>query len=199
MELLVDQSAERIASLRGRYSFIGGQFQTPLSRYALCPDGPFAVDNWCYSNWDADGFRRTLDRLSPQRDRCLFVAVPDVVGSARRTLEVWSWWSLRMHGWPLALVAQDGAESLPIPWDQLAAVFIGGSTDWKMSDYASQIIKAAQLLGKRTHVGRVNTRERWAHFEKLGVDTADGTGVSRYDWMLNAIERNTPLLDEATA
>ena len=42
---------------------------------------------------------------------------------------------------------------------------------------------AAQALGKWVHVGRVNHAERWQHFEELGVDSVDGTGLSRYSRM----------------
>ena len=74
-----------------------------------------------------------------------------------------------------------------MPWDAVDAVFIGGSTNWKCSIAAVQIIQAAQLLGKHVHVGRVNGPERWEHFDKLGVDSADGTGIARYSHMREAI------------
>jgi hypothetical protein len=66
-------------------------------------------------------------------------------------------------------------------------VFIGGSTNWKCGEHAVHIIKAAQALQKWVHVGRVNGAERWEHFEKLGVDSVDGTGLARYSHMRRAI------------
>lgn len=138
-------------------------------------------------------------------EKCLCVTAPDVVGSALRTMECADEWIPRIKdmGFPVAFVCQDGQEMLPIPWRQIDAVFIGGSTDWKMGDHALHILKCARVMGKKTHVGRVNTPSRWKYFEKTGlVDTVDGTGLSRYDWMLEKIAIrdyvDTPLLDIAT-
>lgn len=165
-----------------------GQLLTPLTRYRLRdPLRPWAIDNGAFASFDAKAFLSLLDRETHHRDRCLFVTVPDVVGSARRTLEVFEHWRSKLGGWKLALACQDGQEHLSIPWSRIAAVFIGGSTNWKMSDHAVHIIKAAQALGKHVHVGRVNHAERFDHFEKLGVDTIDGTGLARYSHMRRAI------------
>jgi hypothetical protein len=149
--------------------------------------GVFGVDNGAYATFDGDGLLSLLEREQPNRDRCLFVAVPDVVGSARRTLECFEHWADRLAGWPLALVAQDGQEDLTIPWTRIEAVFIGGSTVWKMSDAAEQVMRAAQVMGKHVHVGRVNTPSRMTRFQDLGVDTCDGTGISRFSWMRRAV------------
>lgn len=129
----------------------------------------------------------TSHKRPHMRERCLFVTVPDVVGSSRRTLEVFERWAPKLTGWRLAFACQDGQEHLPIPWDEIAAVFIGGSTNWKGSQAAVQIIQAAQLLGKHVHVGRVNGAGRWKHFEELGVDTCDGTGIAQYSEWREAI------------
>jgi hypothetical protein len=167
-----------------------GQLLTPLTRFrAQDPDGAFAIDNGAFARFDADAFRALLTRERPRRQLCRFVAVPDVVGSARRTLEVFNHWYDRLSGWPLALVAQDGQEDLPIPWDLIAAVFIGGSTAWKMGPHAAAVVRAAKALGKWAHVGRVNTPGRFEYFEALGADSIDGTGLSRYSWMRERIYR----------
>ena len=188
MKLLLDASAAHFQRHADK-AFIGGQLLTPLTNYRLRGyPSQFAIDNGAFSHFDRRAFESLLERSKPDRDRCLFVTVPDVVGSARRTLECWEHWHLELPAWPLAFVAQDGCEDITIPWEHMAAVFIGGTTDFKMSVAAAQIIKAAQIIGCHTHVGRVNTPDRWLHFERLGVDTCDGSGVSRYDWMLDAID-----------
>src|SRR5262249_43119571 len=110
--------------------------------------------------------------------------------SAIRTLEVFERWQTRLAGWRPALACQDGQENLPIPWASIAAVFIGGSTKWKCSEHVKHIIKAAKALGKWVHVRRVNDPERWDHFEDLGADSADGTGLARYTHMRQAIANN---------
>lgn len=45
----------------------------------------------------------------------MFVAVPDVVGDAKATLEMFERWRVRLDGWPLALVLQDGMEYMEWP------------------------------------------------------------------------------------
>jgi hypothetical protein len=165
-----------------------GQLLTPLTRYRLRdPNRPWAIDNGAFAGFEERSFMALLDRESHHRENCLFVTVPDVVGSARRTLEVFERWAPRLAGWKLALACQDGQEHLPIPWDAIAAVFIGGSTEWKCSDVAAHIVKAAKLLGKHVHAGRVNEPGRWKHFEEIGADTADGTGIARYSHMRERI------------
>lgn len=164
------------------------QLFTPLTRFRpQNPEAHFAIDNGAFVRFDPAAFMRLLASHEDRLDLCRFVAVPDVVGSARRTLEVFEHWRPRLSGWPLALVGQDGLESLPIPWDDIEAVFIGGSTDWKMSQHAAHVIKAAKAIGKWVHIGRVNTPGRFEHFEKLGADSIDGTGLSRYSWMRERI------------
>ena len=166
------------------------QLLTPLTRFRVQqPDAHFAIDNGAFAGFDRDSFLSLLKRESKRRKLCRFVAVPDVIGSARRTLEIFDRWYEQISQWPLALVAQDGQENLPIPWDAIAGVFIGGSTDWKLSAHAEAVIKAAQALGKWVHVGRVNTPARFERFEKLGVDSIDGTGLSRYSYMRERIHK----------
>jgi len=173
------------------------QLLTPLTyRKPQHEEHPFAIDNGAFANFDEASFIRLLERERPRREICRFVAVPDVVGSAQRTLEVFAAWQHRIREWPLALVCQDGQEHLPIPWRDIAAVFIGGTTEWKMSLHAAACIKAAKAIGKWCHVGRVNTPGRFEYFERLGADSVDGTGLAQYSWMREAIHRanNEPKL-----
>ena len=165
-----------------------GQLLTPLTRYRLRnPTAPWAIDNGGYSGLDVPAFLALLAREEHHQHLCAFVTVPDIVASARRTLELFDHWKPRLAGWTLALACQDGQEHMPIPWGDVGAVFIGGSTAWKMSDCAAQIVRAAKAMGKWVHVGRVNDATRWEHFEKLGADSADGTGIARYSHMREAI------------
>ena len=165
-----------------------GQLLTPLTRYRLRdPSRPWAIDNGAFASFEAKSFISLLERENHHRDRCLFVTAPDVIGSARRTLEVFEHWKQAMAEWPIALACQDGQEHLPIPWSEIKAVFIGGSTNWKCGDHVTHIIKAAKALDKWVHVGRVNHAPRFEHFKKLGADSIDGTGIARYSHMREAI------------
>lgn len=180
MKLLLDVSAEKLAKLTAEHpDYVGGQLLTPASSF-LNAGSVFAVDNGCFGTFEQAKWKRLLAVNEEHRERCLWVTAPDVVGSARRTLEVfdvWGNWLLDRH-WPVALVAQDGIEDLPIPWEHLDAVFIGGTDRFKDSDNARQVAKAARLLGKHVHVGRVNA-SRIANW-RGHADTGDGSGYSRF-------------------
>lgn len=162
---------------------------TPLTRRSRKRlDGMYAIDNGAYSRFRKDAFLSLLDREMHSIPFCRFVAVPDVVGSARRTLEVFERWIPKLNGWPLALVVQDGQQSLPIPWEAITAIFIGGTTEFKLSKHAFEIIKASQALDKWVHVGRVNSPERFTYFETLGCNSIDGTGIAQYSAMRDKIK-----------
>lgn len=161
----------------------------------------WAADNGAFTGLDEKKFSDLLVRLEPYKNTCLFVAVPDVVGDASKTIELFSQWKDRLSGWPLAFVAQDGQESLPFP-DGFDALFIGGTTAWKESPAAIECIKRAQAAGKHIHIGRVNWGRRYNLFAQIeGSEsfTCDGTRM-RYgrdecikDWQRLQNERSLPL------
>lgn len=159
-----------------------GLLRTPGNGYRLDGVAVWALDNGCYTGAypGDDAYMALLERLAPHRDRCLFVAVPDVVADARQTLDMFPAMATRIRaaGWPTALVGQDGMERLMIPWQLVDWVFIGGSTEWKLSPEANHLIRRARGQGKRVHVGRVNSARRFARFASLDCDTADGTKLA---------------------
>lgn len=181
-------SGQDLAECEAEIAVPVGQLLTPLTRYRLRePDRPWAIDNGGFKRLDIAAFTALLAREAHHKDKCMFVAAPDIVGSAQRTLELFWHFKPMLEGWPIALVCQDGQELLPIPWDDIAAVFIGGSTNWKCSTHVEQIIRTAKVLAKHVHAGRVNDPQRWLHFEQLGVDTCDGSGLARYTHMRQAV------------
>ena len=110
---------------------------------------------------------------------CKFAVVPDVVGDSIATACRYRWfaWQIKSIGYPVAYVAQDGAELLPFP-PEYDALFIGGTTKWKLSDAADFCIKQAKQNGKWVHVGRVNSQSRIRHFQLVGADSVDGTTIA---------------------
>lgn len=191
MKFLVDTSPANMAKFVSSDLF-AGQLLTPLTCYANW-GGVFAIDNGAFSRFHEQEFASLLSRSVDKAQDCLFVACPDIVGSHRRTREIW----MRRHIWfdrhpafrrKLAFVAQDGAENGDIPWDDMGAVFIGGRDPWKDGQAVADIVKTAKTLGIHTHIGRVNTPKRFLHFHRLGADTCDGSGIAMYDHMLKAIE-----------
>ncbi len=156
-----------------------GLMNGPASRYDLTDVAVWAMDNGCFT--DAypgdDAYLALLDRYAEHRDRCLFATAPDVVADATATLGRSGpmFDRIRAAGYPVALVAQDGMESMTLPWDSFDWLFIGGSTEWKLSLGTIDLVRQAQGHGKRIHVGRVNSRSRYDRFTEIGCDSADGT------------------------
>jgi len=164
-----------------------GQLLTPLTRFTNRSPGRFAIDNGAFAGFNINSFRSLLAREQGNKDGCMFVVAPDVVGDARRTLELFSHWYPRLHGWPIALACQNGQEHLEIPWKLIDAVFIGGDDKFKTSDAARAIVRCAKAMEKWTHVGRVNGPVRLDVMIEWGVDSIDGTGLSRYTKMRTSI------------
>ena len=140
----------------------------------------WGADNDCFSPkriFSLDRYLAWLDHMAPARDHCLFATAPDVVGDAAatlaRSLPVLP--ELRQRGYRAALVAQDGLEALPVPWDEFDALFIGGTTAWKLSEAAYGLAREAQTRGKWTHQGRCNSWRRLRAAAVSGIDSADGT------------------------
>jgi len=199
---LIDKSPKELARKIAMHpTLIAGQLITPLTRYSNAGI-KFAFDCGGYTRFDAKEFRRLLGRDRAMQPNCLFVVVPDIVGSARRTLEIWKRRRLFIpSGWKLAFVAQDGCEDMEIPWDELDALFLGGRDPWKDSQAAMDIIKTAKILEKHSHIGRVNEIKRYKRYAEIGADTCDGSGVAMYDHMLDKLasglagEESLPLLE----
>src|SRR5262245_9525999 len=103
--------------------------------------GRWAMDNGAYSGFEPAPFVRMLERFYG-RPGCLFVAAPDRVGDAHQTLLEWPFWQrlIRGIGFRPALVAQDGLTVDDVPWAQVGALFIGGTTEWKLGPQAETLI-----------------------------------------------------------
>jgi hypothetical protein len=183
MRILLDKSPNVIAEWSERYDFEFWQLRTPLTGYRLA-GVPYGLDNGAFSRFDRDAWLRLVSEARVHRP--LFVCAPDVVGDARRTMEVFNHYRHMLSGLPVALVLQDGIGNIPIPWSQIDAVFIGGSDGFKVSSEAHAAARAAKMLDKWVHVGRVNTSARVRQW--LGVaDSIDGSGISQYDHMIRDV------------
>lgn len=157
----------------------------------------WAADNDCFRCLDPDAYIRMLDAISDADiSRLKFVTVPDVVSNHRDTLALFRYWlpALKKRKLPAAFVAQDGADIAGVPWADIAALFIGGSTRWKLGAQSERLIKYAKARGLWVHVGRVNTQERIRHCAALGVDSIDGSQFSRWSkthlpWAVRLLEQ----------
>lgn len=177
-----------------------GWLKTPSngnSIATICAAGvPWACDNDCFFGLKRSKYLAMLRQVARgRRDRLLFVTAPDVVADARATLLRFRLWrpALEHYELPIAFVAQDGQEQLPVPWNAIQCLFIGGSTAWKLGPHAEQLIREAHDRGKWVHVGRINTLKRMWWFSSLPVDSFDGTCFSKWPdkfipWMLRRLD-----------
>lgn len=160
-----------------------GQF---TGRFSENPKGETGRTN----NRESFGFYRFIEMMLPYLPTCKFIAAPDyldrwhdgkhrqVKGDALKTLAMFEQHAPRIKelGYPVAYVAQDQSENYPVP--ELAdALFVGGSTEWKLGRGAEKIIKAAQARRMWVHIGRVNSPGRFGYFKMLGCDSCDGTHI----------------------
>lgn len=195
MQILLDCSPDKIADYRERYQYDFGQLRTPLTQYALA-SAPvaWAADNGFFKKRQAAKWLRWVGAFAELR-RPMFVTMPDIVGDAMRTIELFHYFKRQIHNLPLALVLQNGIEHTTIPWDEIDTVFIGGDDQFKYSPEAFAAAKTAIVLGKHLHVGRVNTAARVKNWLELAAEcdengiriTCDGSGMSRFDHMLDDV------------
>lgn len=184
MKILLDCSPAKIAEYTTRYGYDFGQLRTPLTNYARAPGIVYAVDNGCFKKFDERAWWRLV--ADAVDDPPVFVTLPDIVGDAARTAELFEHFKLSTSMVKRALVLQDGIQYVRIPWSELDAVFIGGSDEFKYSQQAIAAANTAKILKKWVHVGRVNTAARVRNWLGL-ADSIDGSGISRFDHMLEDV------------
>lgn len=73
-------------------------------------------------------------------------------------------------------------------------VFVGGSTEWKLSTMAGWA-RLAHECGARCHVGRVNSALRARLCDIAGADSIDGSKASRYEFAPALIDRGLAQID----
>ncbi len=143
---------------------------------------PWAADNAAFTGFNERKFEMMLDALAHRAiPNCLFVTAPDVVGKSEETCALFRMWQprLKLYGWPIAFVGQDGLRARDTPWPLFDVFFVGGSTRWKLGIQAHTLCAYAKALGKRVHIGRVNSPMRAELFADV-ADSIDGTATSRY-------------------
>ena len=139
----------------------------------------WGADNGCFTKGDAFSlpeYLAWLDKMEPIAPACLFATAPDVVADAKATWarSLPTFQLIRDRGFSVALVAQNGIESMDIQWSAFDAIFIGGSTDWKLSSASESVCREAKKRGMWVHMGRVNSLRRLEIAESFGCDSVDG-------------------------
>lgn len=183
--LLVSGSTKTVRRLAEQGVPRLGHLLTPNNRNSvssLLETGlPWAVDNGAYSGFNAERFVWLLDRCVG-RPRLLWVAAPDAVADCKETMRLFAQWvgPIRERGLPVSFVLQDGQQERDVPWSEIDAVFIGGTTEFKLSLDAEMLVREAKSRGKLAHVGRVNSLRRIRHCHEIGADSVDGSSASMY-------------------
>lgn len=139
----------------------------------------YAMDNDCFNGGvDVEAYIQMMTMYHPYKNNCLFVTLPDVVGDYKKTLNLFNRWQpvIRIFGFPAALVTQDGLTPDNVPWDSIAALFIGGTDEHKRGTEGARLIMAAKERGKWVHVGRVNGAQSIEFFWL--ADSWDGNTMS---------------------
>lgn len=184
MKFLIDGSRTRLGErLSVAPELIAGQLLTPLTRYSQAHE-VYGIDNGAFSSFNEKGWLSLLKRQRSTIDGCLFVAIPDKVGDHTSTLDMWSQYAPMAEGFKLAFVCQDGCDHIPA---EASSIFIGGTDSFKESQDVVDIVRYFKDT-HHVHIGRVNSPTRFIKFHELGAHTCDGSGVSRYDHMIIAIQ-----------
>lgn len=136
--------------------------------------------------WNERAFECVLDVHGEGAD---FVVVPDVVADREASLIRTRQWLPRLmarrelRGSMILIAVQDGMTHDEIAQladnDPRIGIFIGGSTEWKLSAIMPWG-RWAKDRGLYVHVGRVNSSKRIALCAQAGADSFDGTSVTRY-------------------
>jgi hypothetical protein len=195
-------SAGALPTLLKRWQPNLGRLVTPRDHARLYDTAqcglPWAADNDALNGFNEQEYLEMLEVIAcadpAQRlalQGCLFVAIPDdatmgpdgPIVSAEGTLELFETWQPALaaaYDFPLALVLQDGQEGLPVPWRRISAIFVGGTTSWKIGPHAAELVAEARRRGKYVHMGRVNSARRAAYAGSIGCNSFDGTGASKF-------------------
>lgn len=138
----------------------------------------WAADNDGYGGFKVGPWLRMMSLLAG-KPGCLFATAPDVVADWPATKMLWDiyWPVIHECDLPAAVVLQDGCMEVPAEAD---AVFVGGSTEWKLSDAARRLVVQAKERGLWVHMGRVNSQRRLRLAASWDCDSVDGSGWARF-------------------
>ena len=157
----VSTSPNNLIKYGGGSPYIG-YLGTPRTLHNIPDSMTFALDNDCFNDYNPDKIITMLKKYTSIANRCKFATVPDVVENAVKTTVLFDWWFhvYKRYGYTCAYVLQDGVTTNMIPYNRIGALFIGGSTEFKLSKYTAGIVKDAVDKGLWVHMGRVNSAAR---------------------------------------
>jgi len=160
--------------------------QTGRENEALEAGIIFGVDNGVFSGkFKEKTWLLKLWKFWPYRHNCVVYPLPDflyqlpdgaVRGDWEKTLEKFHQYKrvTKRLGFPVTLVTQDGLTPENTPWDDLDAIFVGGSDAHKRGIEAQNLCLEAERRGKYIHIGRVSSVST-AQLHWPMADSYDGT------------------------
>ena len=134
---------------------------------------------WSKGNpWCPDKYKAFLDKLCTMPRQPEWALVPDEVGDAIKTFDMWHEWKpeIEARGLVPALALQDGMTAESVKTLNPQVVFIGGTTQWKRKTMWGWCRSF-----QRVHVGRINTLRWLWNVARCGAESCDGTGWFRGD------------------
>ncbi len=163
----------------------------------------YAIDNGAWANGgncNLDAFSDTLNRYGYGAD---WAIAPDVVCGGMESLALSVEWAPHVRQFcPVYLAVQNGMRTADIePYTHLFdGIAVGGDTQWK-EQTTPQWAEFARRHQVKVHVLRVNTLARLRLAYHCGVDSVDGSGVTKFpikhggkvrQWM-NDLEQQLPM------
>jgi hypothetical protein len=142
------------------------------------------LDNGCFTAGDKWDETKWINYLARQtRANVRFAVSPDVYCDSVASLERGMEYApiLADMGLPVGLVAQGTDPNLAYPWSEFHCLFLGGRqlkdprAEWKESQACAKLVAEARRHGLWVHMGRVNDQYRYAHAERIGCHSADGS------------------------
>lgn len=183
---MLDKSAASIEALREKWNLPFQQLRTPLTQYKV-GGIPYGLDNGAFTDFNRVIWERMA--LAAYDDPlCKWVVMPDVVGNAEATTEMFWQYHAQGHTEKLAYVIQNGVTDEMIPWNFIDCIFVGGDNVFKDGQLARDICIEAKCNDYDVHVGRVNGPQRFSSWFDF-ADTCDGSGLAKYDASLERLVR----------
>lgn len=142
----------------------------------------WALDNGCFTNvFTEQLWKKRLESYWELRNSCAFVVAPDVLGNHQLTLKrFWEYLpTIREFGYPVALATQDGLIPDMVPWNNINALFIGGTDEHKRGSEGGALITEGLRQGKWVHVARINSGSTLINHFWM-VKSWDGTTLIRH-------------------
>lgn len=156
---------------------------------------PYALDNGAWSDFqdhqsafDGNRYARAVEKLGQGAD---WIALPDIVAGGLASLDLSLSWLPRLEalGVPLLIPVQDGMtpELLSPLIGPQVGIFLGGTTDWKLST-AIGWGQLAHRCGAYFHFARANSRQRINICLAAGAHSFDGSSASRYSETISLLD-----------